>query len=102
MAKFFEANANETKRKSRILALIATFVAVLFISGTAIYAQNLTKFFVEKRITGPSGAPALTGLNFGVYANCNPIAFRNSFVLYRRLDIIDLKGKLAVVSRFGE
>jgi Domain of unknown function (DUF5979) len=74
MTQDFAADANDTKRKGRIIALMALLLAALLISGTAIYAQNLTKFSVAKTITGPAGAPALTNLNFGVNANCTPSA----------------------------
>ena len=68
MTQDFAADASITKRIGRIFSLMAGLLAVLLISGTAIYAQNLTKFGVAKTITGPTGAPALTNLNFGVNA----------------------------------
>ena len=68
------ADAKVTKRKGQIIALMALLLVALLISGTAIYAQNLTKFSVAKTITGPINAPALTNLNFGVNANCTPSA----------------------------
>ena len=74
MTQDFAADASITKRIGRIFSLMAGLLAVLLISGTAIYAQNLTKFGVAKTITGPTGAPALTNLNFGVNANCTPSA----------------------------
>lgn len=70
-------NASPSRDVSRpfpLKAVVALIALTLLALSAAVFAQGLTKLIVQKTVSGPTGYPALTNLNFLINVGCLPAA----------------------------